>query len=116
MNGRGRFHGDTLTGYVDPRVDVASDDADGHMACFSGFLGRTYGGAANSLTQWEDQGSPEVLCDYGAAYSFMEYLQSHWGDAVMKKLHRINANGLAGIYKALDAVGAAPSAMTVLKR
>ena len=68
------------------------------------------------MTQWEDQGSPEVLCDYGAAYSFMEYLQSHWGDAVMKKLHRINANGLAGLDKALDAVGAAPSAMTVLKR
>ena len=106
----------TLTGYVDPRIDVASPDADGHMACFSGFLGRAYGGAANSLTLWEDQGGPEVLCDYGAAYSFMEYLQSHWGDAIMKKLHRINANGLAGLDKALDAVGAKPSAMAVLKR
>ena len=106
----------TLTGYVDPRIDVANKDADGHMACFAGFAGARYGGPENSLTQWSDQGGPEILCDYGAAYSFMEYLASHWGTGIMTKLHRIQANGLDGLDKALDAVGAKPSAMQVLHR
>ncbi len=106
----------SLTGYVDPTIDPAADDADGHMACFAGYLGEDFGGPENSLTQWNEQGAPETLCDYGATYTFMEYLHSHWGDPIMTKLHRLDANGLKGLDKALDAVGAKPSAMQVLHR
>jgi hypothetical protein len=107
----------SLTGYVDPKVDVAAKDADGHMSCFAGYQAESFfGGPENSLTQWGEQGAPETLCDYGATYSFMEYVHSHWGDAIMRKLHRINANGLVGLQKALDAVGAKPSAMQVVHR
>ncbi len=106
----------TLTGYVDPRVNVSADDADRHMSCFAGYAGRRFGGAENSLTLWGEQGGPEILCDYGAAYSFMEYLHSHYGDRLMTKLHRIDANGLRGLQRALDAVGAKPDAMTLLHR
>jgi hypothetical protein len=106
----------SLTGYVNPRIDPAAEGADGHMACFAGYLGESFGGPENSLTQWNEQGAPETLCDYGAAYTFMEYLHSHWGNAIMRQLHRLDANGLDGLDEALDAVGARPSAMQVLHR
>ena len=32
------------------------------------------GGPENSLTRWGDQGDGEILCDYGAAYTMMEFL------------------------------------------
>ncbi|QIK65702.1 peptidase M6 [Nocardioides sp. HDW12B] len=106
----------TLTGYTDPRVNVSADGADRHMACFAGYLGRRFGGPENSMTLWGEQGGPEILCDYGAAYSFMEYLHSLYGNAIMTKLHRLDANGLRGLQRALDAVGARGDAMTHLHR
>jgi Immune inhibitor A peptidase M6 len=92
----------TLVGYVDTRIPPTGADTDGHIACFDGYLGRSYGGPENSLTMWEDQGGPEVLCDYGAAYSFMMYLYSHYGERFMSALHRQNANGMDGLNKVLD--------------
>jgi hypothetical protein len=103
----------TLVGYVDPSVPVTDPQADSHIACFSGFLSdQGYGGPENSLTQWQDQGGPEILCDYGAAYSFMQYLFGHYGgEDFMSALHREPGNGLEGLDHVLDSVGAGDSAM-----
>lgn len=100
----------TLVGYVDPSVSPDAAGADSHLKCFMGFSPPSFGGPENSLTSWGDQGGPEILCDYGAAYSFMEYLQSHYGDAAMTALHREDLNGLEGLDAVLDGAGATASA------
>jgi hypothetical protein len=93
----------TLTGYVDPQTDPADPTADGHLASFLGFGGEAFGGPEQSMTRWEDQGPTEILADYGAAYSFMQYLWSHFGgDAFMSALHTEDAGGLVGLQKVLD--------------
>ena len=94
----------TLVGYVDPSIAPDKPGADSHLSCFQGFQDPSFGGAENSLTEWQDQGGPEILCDYGAAYSFMEYLQSHYGNSFMSKLHQQPGNGLAGLDAVLKAV------------
>lgn len=100
----------TLVGYVDPSVPPDAASADSHLKCFMGFSPPSFGGPENSLTAWGDQGGPEILCDYGAAYSFMEYLQSHYGNAAMTALHREDLNGLEGLDAVLDGAGATASA------
>lgn len=94
----------TLVGYVDPSIAPDKPGADSHLSCFQGFQDPSFGGPENSLTVWQDQGAPEILCDYGAAYSFMEYLQSHYGDSFMSKLHKHPGNGLAGLDAVLASV------------
>jgi hypothetical protein len=106
----------TLTGYARPRIRTDRPGAESHLACFNGFLPRSFGGPENSLTAWEDQGGPEVLCDYGAASSFMEYLHSHYGNALMGRLHRENRNGLAGLATVLTRSGSAASTSELLRR
>jgi hypothetical protein len=101
----------TLVGYVDPSIAPDAAGADGHLSCFQGFQPPNFGGPENSLTEWSDQGGPEILCDYGAAYSFMEYLASHYGPAFMSALHREDAGGLAGLDAVLDQFHAKRSAM-----
>ncbi len=100
----------TLVGYVDPSEPPDAVGADSHLKCFMGFSPPSFGGPENSLTSWGDQGAPEILCDYGAAYSFMEYVQSHYGDAAMTALHRQDLNGLKGLDAVLDGAGATVSA------
>jgi hypothetical protein len=68
-----------LTGYAQPWARPGDARAESHIVCFQGFLGSTiagvpFGGPENSLTIWKDQGETENLCDYGAAWSFMEFL------------------------------------------
>jgi hypothetical protein len=105
----------TLVGYVDPSLDPTDPDADGHIAAFLGFQAQNFGGPEQSMTRWEDQGAPEILADYGAAYTFMEYLWSHFGgDPFMTFLHRDNLNGLPGLDAALDNFGYTVSAEDVL--
>lgn len=104
----------TLVGYVDPSIPADQPDADGHLACFQGYLSENFGGPENSLTEWGDQGGPEILCDYGAAYSFMEYLVSHYGEDFMTALHRHDGNGLEGLDAVLDSVGAEVSAQQTI--
>lgn len=104
----------TLVGYVDTTVPTTSDKADGHLRCFNGYQPTSFGGPENSLTLWGDQGGPEILCDYGAAYSLMEYLDAHYGPAFMTALHRNDANGLAGLDAVLDQFGSTKSAMDTL--
>jgi hypothetical protein len=104
----------TLVGYVDPSTPPDAPGADGHLACFQGFQPPNFGGPENSLTLWGDQGGPEILCDYGAAYSFMEYLESHYGEAFMTALHRNDTAGLAGLDEVLDQFHAHRSAMETI--
>ncbi|HEU5044664.1 MAG TPA: choice-of-anchor J domain-containing protein, partial [Nocardioidaceae bacterium] len=107
----------SLVGYVDTSVPVTDPSADSHIACFTGFMaGEGYGGPENSLTQWQDQGGPEILCDYGAAYSFMQYLYGHYGEAFLSALHKEPGNGLQGLQNVLDANNAGVSAMDVVHR
>ena len=101
----------TLVGYVDPSIAPDAPGADSHLSCFQGFQPPNFGGPENSLTLWGDQGGPEILCDYGAAYSFMEYLASHYGESFMTALHRNDASGLAGLDAVLKQFGAGVSAM-----
>jgi hypothetical protein len=106
----------TLVGYVDTSVPVTEDGADGHLACFAGYMEQSFGGPENSLTRWEDQGGPETLCDYGATYSMMQYLFDHYGGQdLMTELHRNDANGLDGLQNALDAAGYDVDAMQVVR-
>jgi hypothetical protein len=104
----------TLTGYVDPRRPVTVKGYDNHVQCFLGWLRqqtlynpipRETSGPENSLTLWGDQGPGEILCDYGAAYTFMEYLHGQFGTSFMTSLHREDAIGLAGLDVVLDEFG-----------
>jgi immune inhibitor InhA-like protein len=100
----------TLVGYVDPSLPPDDPAADNHIASFLGFVGRSFGGPENSLTQWEDQGGPEVLADYGAAYSMMTYLEDKYGPRFMTDLHRAAGNGLEGLDEVLQDHGATKTA------
>jgi hypothetical protein len=104
----------TATGYVDPSRPVTQKGFDNHIHCFSGFLRqmttfnpipREASGPENSLTLWGDQGDAEILCDYGAAYTLMEYLHGQFGTNFMTRLHREDAIGLAGLDVVLDQAG-----------
>lgn len=104
----------SLVGYVDTTTPPDAANADGHLKCFSGYQPPQFGGSENSLTLWEDQGGPEVLCDYGAAYSLMMYLFSHYGEDFMSAFHREDANGLEGLDIVLDQFGSTKSAMDTI--
>jgi Immune inhibitor A peptidase M6 len=99
----------TLTGYVNPATPITQIGFDSHTQCFLGWLGvqtpanpnPRAGGPENSLTRWSDQGDGEILCDYGAAYTMMEYLHGRFGTDFMSALHRGDADGLAGLQEAL---------------
>jgi hypothetical protein len=99
------------TGYVNPKTSISQTGFDSHLQCFLGWLGvqtpanpnpRTAGGPENSLTSWSDQGEGEILCDYGAAFSFMLWVSDHYGRAFMSALHREPTNGIPGLQKVLD--------------
>jgi hypothetical protein len=96
------------TGFARPEIPQGQIGSEGHIQCFLGNLGATiagvpYGGAENSLTWWGDQGgNREILCDYGAAWSFMDYLEGQFGQAFMTALHNEDANGLPGLQAVLD--------------
>ncbi|HZJ51769.1 MAG TPA: peptidase M6 [Actinomycetota bacterium] len=104
----------TLTGYADPSPPITEQNYNSHVQCFLGYLGvetpfnpNPYrGGPENSLTVWQDQGADEILCDYGAAYTMMEYLHGLYGDDFMTALHTDDLNGLASLEALLAAEGA----------
>jgi hypothetical protein len=99
----------SLTGYADPDRPASELGADRHTHCFLGNLPELAGGPENSLTLWGDGG--ELNCDYGAVYSFMEYVQHRFGTRLMTALHRGDANGLVGLQ---DALGQRADARDVL--
>ena len=89
----------TLTGYVDPSLPVSRLGFDKHIQCFLGNDVGDDAGPENSLTLFGDAWNGN--CDYGAVYTFMEYLQGRFGTRTMTALHRGQANGLAGVQEAL---------------
>ena len=104
----------TLTGYVDTTKPITDVGFDSHVQCFMGYLSqltpanpnpRARSGPENSLTRWGDQGDAEILCDYGAAYSFMLMLAGRYGTPFMSALHTDDANGFAGLQAVLDQFG-----------
>ena len=95
----------SLTGYADPDRPATEIGHDKHVQCFLGNLPSSPGGPENSLTLWGD--SPDINCDYGAAYSLMEHLHDRYGRRFMTALHRGDANGLAGLDEALGRPGRA---------
>ena len=99
----------SLTGYADPDRPVSELGHDRHTQCFLGNLPDLVGGPQNSLTLWGDARNPN--CDYGAVYSFMEYIHARFGRGTMTALHRGDANGLAGLQ---DALGRRAHAQDVL--
>ena len=106
----------TLVGYVDPNVpqNPAGPGADSHIGCFEGWLDPSFGGPENSLTSWGDQGGPEILCDYGAAYSIMQMLATRYGDSFMSALHKAPGNGLAGLNDTLASFATGKTAEQVV--
>jgi hypothetical protein len=105
----------TITGYVDPSLPITEVGFDSHIQCFLGFNDEVTnanpiareGGPENSLTLWGDQTDfeSEVLCDYGAAYSMMEYLAARYGEDFMRDLHLLGPNGLDSVAQQLAALG-----------
>jgi Immune inhibitor A peptidase M6 len=116
----------TLTRYVDPRVPIDELGYDSHVQCFLGYLGvetpfnpiPREGGPENSLTLWGDQTDheAEILCDYGAAYTFMEFLHDRYGNGFMGDLHRDDRSGFRGLRATLRAHGAGIKATTLIDR
>ena len=115
----------TLTGYVNPSVPVTQKGFDSHVQCFLGWLRqetpfnpipREQSGPENSLTAWVDQGPDELLCDYGATYTFMEYLHGQFGTAFMTKLHRDDAIGLPGLQSVLTQSGVSATPRELIHR
>ena len=105
----------TLVGYVDPSLDPADPAADGHLQTWLGFTDdQSFGGPEQSLTRWQDQGAPEILADYGIAYAFMEYLDSHYGHAFMTALHREDKNGFAGLQAVMTQFKVAGTPLDVI--
>jgi len=100
----------SLTGYAHPEIQAPTVGFDSHIQTFQGAFppdafGR-HGGPENSLTRWQDQGGAEILADYGAAFSFMTYLDDHYGEAFMSALHKGQGNGLVGLDDTLAAFNA----------
>ena len=113
----------TLTGYVDPSLPITNPEYDSHIQCFYGYLAEKYptnlipredAGPENSLTWWEDQGFNEILCDYGAAYTMLEYLVGQFGVDAATFLHLDQATGLSSVSNLLDEEGDDRTAMDIL--
>jgi len=108
-------HAGAITGYFDPAAPVTDLGFDSSVQCFLGFLNQVTpanpipdeGGPENSLTLWGDQTDfeSEVLCDYGAAFSFMEYLAGQFGAGFMRDLHVGAQNGLDSLAALLNGSG-----------
>ena len=101
----------TVTGYGFPARSIFETGYEGHIQTFLGWralqtpanlIPQPKGGAENSLTVWEDQGGLETLADYGAAWTFMEFLAGRYGAKFMTDLHNEDANGLPGLQANLD--------------
>jgi len=113
-----------LTGYLDPRTPVTQPGYDSHVQCLLGHLAtatdanplpREASGPENSLTRWEDQGPREVLCDYGAASTFLLHLRGRFGDDVLTALHVDPAQGLASLQDQLDATSPGTTVAQVVR-
>jgi Immune inhibitor A-like, MAM domain len=114
----------TITGYVDPTIPVTQIGFDSHIQGFLGFndvltpanpIPRP-GGPENSLTLWGDQTDypTEVFSDYGAAYTFMEYLHGLFGTDFMRNLHLNPGIGLDGLAAVLADAGSTAKPLNLI--
>ena len=104
----------TIAGYAHPARTINQLGFDSHVQCILGWLSvqtpfnpqPRRGGPENSLTRWGDEGDAEILCDYGAAYSFIHFLADRYGQSAAGALYREPEAGLAGVTTVLDRLGA----------
>ena len=101
----------TVTGYGFPARSIFEPGWDGHVQTFLGWRAlltpanqnpQAGGGPENSLTLWGDQGGADILGDYGAAWTFMEFLAGRYGAPFMTELHNEDRKGLEGLQAVLD--------------
>jgi hypothetical protein len=101
----------TVTGYGFPARSIFETGWEGHIQTFLGWralqtpanlIPQPKGGPENSLTVWDDQGGLETLADYGAVWTFMEFVAGRYGTAFMTDLHNEDRNGLKGLQAVLD--------------
>ena len=113
----------TLTGYGFPARSIFETGYEGHIQTFLGWralqtpanlIPQPKGGAENSLTLWDDQGGLETLSDYGAVWTFMEFIAGRYGTAFMTDLHNEDGNGIAGFQAVLDKYVTGDKAMDVI--
>ena len=64
------------------------------------------GGPENSLHRWRDQGAPELLADYGCAWTFFLYVADRYGHDFMQAFHlNSEARNIAGFDAHLASEG-----------
>ena len=73
------------------------------------------GGPENSLTRWNDEGDGEILCDYGAAYTFVHFLGDRYGTQAVGELYREPDIGLTGFTSVLERLGAAEDGFALMQ-
>ena len=113
-----------ITGYFHPKAPITDLAFESHVQCFLGNLGTQTpanplprpGGPSNSLNLWGDQGGGDILCDYGAAFTFVEWLNDTYGKDLVTRLHVLNKNGFAGLDRALAEEGVSENSITVIHR
>ena len=113
----------TVTGYGFPARSIFETGYEGHIQTFLGWralqtpanqIPQPKGGAENSLTLWDDQGGLETLADYGAAWTFMEFIADRYGSAFMTDLHNEDGKGIPGFQAVLDKYLTGDKAMDVI--
>jgi hypothetical protein len=108
------MYAEEVTGYSDARKPVSEVGFSGSVQCFLGNgwnvtpanPNPTSGGPENSLTLWGDKGGSQIVCDYGAAETFMHYLAGRFGVQFLTALHRDPDQGLASVRKLAARAGA----------
>ncbi len=112
----------TLAGYARPARRIDQLGFDSHVQCILGWLSvetpfnpqPRRGGPENSLTRWSDEGDAEILCDYGAAYTFVHFLADRYGARAAGALFREPATGLEGVGSVLERLGAAEDELELM--
>ena len=113
------MYAEQLTGYTDLRKPVTDIGFSGSAQCFFGNAWNitpanpnpSPGGPENSLTAWGDRGDRLIVCDYGAAETFMHYLAGRFGSGFITAFHRDPDQGLVSLRKLLAGVGANATAV-----
>ena len=110
---------EVITGYADLRKHTNEKGHDSHTNAYLGWEAVVdaswnpiayASGPENGLPAWEDQGSDEILADYGNAMFFMNYVRSQGFDKDFFHAWQHNqANGIAGLNSTLSAFGSTAS-------
>jgi hypothetical protein len=104
----------SIAGYTRPALGIDRIGFDSHVQCILGWSTVLTdanpqprpGGPENSLTLWGDAGDDKLLCDYGAAYTFVQFLADRHGAAAAGALHRDQSTGLTGVDRVLAQLAA----------